>query len=265
MKSFKKVLKTDPYREPTGTPKGGEFAHNPNLPTVDSKPIKSDRIFRHNTRYNFVIERHKTIRLDLGHFKNKFPREITSLDAVMKDKTWLAAEDKLISTLSTEEKDKLTEFTGPGMYSRLNRDLAAGKTRDPELVKSAKILQRAVLKSTIPEDITLFRGMHSRGAFLEGEAAIGKVYDSATFQSSSLLQDNALQFTTGREPACLLRIKAKAGQIGAYLDGKMSKNPHEQEVLFPAKAKFLITGHSILEVGRGKNVTKMHLYDVEYL
>lgn len=232
--------------------------------TTNSQNLRNIRI-RHTSRYDEVTESNIESRGDLGYFKDKSPRTIVSPKELYLDPLWQGAEDDIISKMDAKEKAAMEAYTGAGLYSRLNREMAKGKTNDPELHATAKSIYTALNKSKLPEDVTLFRGMRARGVFLEGKEAIGKVYSDKVFKSTSLLNDNAIQFAHGKEPSVIMRIKARKGQRGAYLDGKLSNNPQEQEVLLPHDAKFLIVGHSMMEVKQGKAVSKIHVYDVEML
>lgn len=219
----------------------------------------------HASRYEEVTESNIRTRVDLGYFKGRTPRTIITPQELDLDSKWHGAEDKLIEKLNPKEHKALNSYTGPSVYSVVNKDMVAGKTRDKETLETAKNIYSAIKKSEIPEDVTLFRGMKARGLLLEGEAAIGKVYSDKVFKSTSACQDNAIQFAVNKEPSVILRIKARQGQKGAYLDGKLSQNPHEQEVLLPHDAKFIITGHSTLEVKRGKYKDSIKVYECEYL
>ena len=219
----------------------------------------------HASRYDGVTESDITSRKDLGYFKGRTPRTYISPKELDQNDAWHGAEDKLIEAVTPEEKKTLTAYTGASLYSRLNRDMASGKTKDPEILDTAHKLHSALQKSAIPEDITLFRGMRARGILLEGDSAIGKVYSDKIFKSTSACQDNAIQFAASKKPAVILRIKARKGQQGAYLDGKLSQNPQEQEVLLPHNAKFIIVGHSTLEVKRGNFTDHIKVYECEML
>lgn len=219
----------------------------------------------HATRYDEVTETKLHSNMDLGHFKKNTPRTIVSPKEISEDTLWHTSEDELISKLNPTERAALTEYTGARTFKAVNSEMVKGKTSDPKIFNTAKAIFTGISKSKIPEDVTLFRGMKARGVFLEGTDAIGKVYSDKVFKSTSLLHDNAIQFANHKEPAVILRIKARKGQAGAYLDGKLSQNPQEQEVLLPSNAKFLIVGHSILDVTQGKAKSKIHVYDVEML
>lgn len=227
--------------------------------------FKSKLSIAHATRYDAVTESAIIARNDLGYFKSKRPRIVIAPSDLDKDATWHGAEDTLISKLSKQEHNALNEYTGTQLYSRLNKAMVTGKTTDPELYAKAKAIYAGIHKSEIPEDVTLFRGMQARGLLLDGESSIGKIYSDKIFKSTSVCQDNAIQFAVAKQDSVILRIKARKGQQGAYLDGKLSQNPQEQEVLLSSNSKFLITGHSILKVNSGLVTSHIKVYDCEML
>jgi|ERR1035437_364445 hypothetical protein len=259
MQRFSSILKLDPYHDGAT----GRFATSASQGSGTNKA--PDMRITHASRYDEVVESNINARTDLGYFQGRTPRTYISPKELDNNATWHGAEDKLIAKLDPNEHKALNAYTGASVYSMLNRDMAAGKTRDPETLDTAKNIFTAIRKSEIPEDITLYRGMRARGVLLEGDSAIGKVYSDKIFKSTSACQDNAIQFAANKDPSVILRIKARKGQQGAYLDGKLSQNPQEQEVLLPHNAKFIITGHSTLEVKRGKMTDHIKVYECEML
>jgi hypothetical protein len=250
MKKLKLILKFNPYHDSEGlfSTKG-----SPHLKIV------------HNTRFSSLKEYAFQKRFDLGYFKHRVPREINSSHEAEIDPIWKGSETKLSNALSPDEKKALKGYTGSSDYSKINKALVSGHTSDASIHKKAKDLYSAVMKSSLPEDVMLHRGMMARGLFTEKEGAIGKVYTDKVFKSTSLSQDTAVGFALARKDAVMVRIKSKKGQIGAYLDGELSTNPHEGEVVLPPKATMLVTGHSLMEVVHNGKKTTIDVYDAEYI
>ena len=174
MQRFSTLLKLDPFHDAKGRFTTGSSSQPPDLRIT------------HSSRYDEVIESKISARTDLGYFRGKTPRSFSSPMELDNNATWHGSEDALIAKLEPKEYKALKSYTGSGVYSILNKDMAAGKTRDPETLEIAKTIYGALKKSEIPEDVTLFRGMRARGVLLEGDAAIGKVYSDKVFKSTSL-------------------------------------------------------------------------------
>lgn len=144
------------------------------------------------------------------------------------------------STLSTDEILAITKYTDNDHYQNINSVLRG--VDDEFIGENAKIvddLTEALSKSSLPENITLYRGTSTamlgdlKNASMDD--LIGVNITEGAFMSSSLSEDVAHRFADD----LLLKIEAPAGSETAFI-GNISEYSIEAEVLFNRGQKMIV-------------------------
>ncbi|HEX9061422.1 MAG TPA: ADP-ribosyltransferase, partial [Clostridia bacterium] len=133
------------------------------------------------------------------------------------------------NALSASEKSAITAYTGDECYQNINAVLRGLESEyegnNAEIVQE---LSQALSKSSIPQNITLYRGaskaMLGNLQNLPPEELVGEVISDKAFMSTSLVPAGAFNGDL------TLIIEAPSGAEGAYI-GNMSYYPGEAEVL----------------------------------
>lgn len=146
-------------------------------------------------------------------------------------------------SLSSDERDAIQSYTSSG-YHEINESLRSGGKKDPRV----KDLDSAIGKSTIPEDVVVYRG----GAIDQRFAKAGSVVQDKAFVSTSLQSyyaesyghrlptETRRKLTEQGKEVAIWKINVKKGSKGAVL-GKESSNLGEGEVMLPRGSKFKVT------------------------
>lgn len=176
----------------------------------------------------------------------------------------LKGQEKWRTELSREEKTAISDYTSE-LYEDINESLRKGAV--PSGLKSTiQTLDRAIAKSTIPHDVTLFRGVQSRRLLDKAVANGSPSFTDLGFSSTSISHNTAAGFTPEDRPV-MLAIRVKKGQKGAFLGKNLSAEPAENEVLLPRNARFTITGKSVKKInasgGRSSASNSGGAFDVE--
>lgn len=147
-------------------------------------------------------------------------------------------------SLSTEEKDAITFYTGAD-YITMNTELRQGKCcSDPENTERVRVLNNALNRNEIKETMVVYRGFNDfviNNAFHQGEIQVGDTMWDAAFMSTSPVDHIAEQRSYKRH-GVNFRILVPKGSKGAYLNG-LSAASYEPEILFPPSSGLKI--HSI--------------------
>lgn len=130
-------------------------------------------------------------------------------------------------SLSRDQKDAIGDYTEDSerINSALRNDLLI-KDSDVEMVER---IDEALASASIPEDVTVYRGMDFDPGWESGESV-----EDAAFMSTSMNRDVAGEFS-GKN-GVTVEFVAPAGTHAAYL-GKLSRSHSEGEVLFPRNTR----------------------------
>ena len=100
-----------------------------------------------------------------------------------------------------------------------------------------KELDAAIAKHTLPETITVFRGVSNLGF---DNVNVGQTFKDKAYSSTTLRLDTAKKFASGKN-ATLLVITVQAGTSAAVLDvDRLSEIPDEHEVILPRGSRFRV-------------------------
>ncbi|WP_179871788.1 ADP-ribosyltransferase [Bacillus cereus] len=188
-------------------------------------------------------------------------------------------EEQWLKRLTTDERDAIKNYTGND-YRSINKYLRSGKTDLSEskfskttMERTIALIDNAINKATLPEDITVYRNtgaaeFKENNAFLQDALNIDlstiqgeKDFDTYIQKAISLVNKNlnktntALAYTsTSLKPGdtefaqspIRVEIKIPKGTHVPYIDS-ISEVKGEQEILLPRGSKFRITGASTVQ------------------
>lgn len=132
------------------------------------------------------------------------------------------------------QTDAARVYTGSG-YSPINKGLRDEVTLDPKLQETVDTLTTAINQGTVPNNVTLFRGVRGDFADTFGQLHPGDVFTDKGFVSTTTDASAASSFANayGGTPGAVIRIQVDAG-TPAYAVGSLS----EREVLFAPGTQF---------------------------
>lgn len=168
--------------------------------------------------------------------------------------------DKWASELSNEEKDAVRKYVALGHSRMFNDKLRTGKdaTRGQASPDEYKALDSALEKSTIPEEMTLYRGTSEKMfGGRDPKDMIGETIVDNGYESTSMTGKVGGIYSDG----VVCEINAPKGSKGAYVDevgfGEKSDFGEDanNEILLPRNSKFKITG--VETDSSGRTVVKM--------
>ena len=135
-------------------------------------------------------------------------------------------------SLNETEAAAVKSYQGMG-YVAQNRYLR-GQAGGTKGATAAKRTMSALAKSSVPEDVTVFRGYGDR--FKLEDMQIGTEIHDAGFHSTTLNADNAF---SGSFRA---RIRVPKGSRAAYINASTGVKGYEYELLLQAGSRFRVTG-----------------------
>lgn len=160
--------------------------------------------------------------------------------------------------LDQAEKKALLQYAGP-MFFDSNSALRSGESVPEKWKESVEALDRAIDKSTIPEDIVSYRGLWLDGKeqskkFIE-KFVPGAVLSDPGFMSTSINREIASDF--GGEQlgsGIVIELRIPKGTKGAYMDvlPENAKHFKQNEVLLGRGTKF-----KVVSVEKGKAVVEV--------
>ena len=142
--------------------------------------------------------------------------------------------DSYIKSLSKKEQDAITDYTGGG-FEDINNYLRGQTTKISAAHKNAiKNATAALEKSTVPENITVHRGIRAFGPFKDlKKLKPGSTFEDKGFGSTSM--DESKLFGSDVK----IKIHVPKGTKGAYI-AKLSQFRAEKEFLLPPGTKYRI-------------------------
>lgn len=148
------------------------------------------------------------------------------------------------ATVTPKEREAFHAYTS-GWYRRINdrlRDRAAGRKVANDAVgrkaqEYANLMERAVRRAALPEDVRLWRGFDATTLEADPRSLVGKVLEHPSLVSATLSRRVAEQghFAKG----ALFRINAPQGTPGAPT-GIVVNQTEEMEIVFPPGTRFLV-------------------------
>lgn len=147
---------------------------------------------------------------------------------------------KKAAPVATPEEHSAISYYGGSGYTQLNNSLR----HNPSYAvtdKTVKHLDEYLKKSSIPEDITVYRGI--RGEFakiIKSVVMEGTKLIDRGFISTSTISDTADNFGHG---GLMMKISLKKGQMGAAI-GHMSGHSGEYEVLLPRNSALVVKAYN---------------------
>lgn len=163
--------------------------------------------------------------------------------------------------LSEQETNAITEYALRGYFDHINEPLREGKTPE-ELVRpinpytnSARIagmnttkdvidaMDSAIAKNSLPENLTLFRGINNWPKALgtdDESKLVGLTFQDKGFVSTSVEQSRAVEFGSFLKDKynTVIQIEAPKGQHAVAVTPNF---PFEEEVILPRGSQFKIT------------------------
>lgn len=150
-----------------------------------------------------------------------------------------------VSQLSKGQVDALTKYTGSD-YSNINDSLRGLDTASPENAKTIETMKTALDNSSLPEDMTLYRGTTTKALGdlqnLAPEELIGKSFVEQGFMSTSASSTVSNAFSGNMH----ITIEAEKGAHALDISS-ISYFASESEVLFSAGQEMLITSAEIIK------------------
>lgn len=191
---------------------------------------------------------------NLRNLSSKKPESLTSMKKVAR------SYDKWASGLNSAEKDAVRKYVALGHSRMFNDKLRTGKnaTRGQASDDEYKALDSALEKSTIPENMTLFRGTSAKMfGGKDPKDMIGETIVDKGYESTSMTGKVGDIYSDG----VICKINAPKGSKGAYVDevgfGEKSDFGEDanNEILLPRNSEFKITG--VETDGKGRTVVTM--------
>lgn len=154
--------------------------------------------------------------------------------------------DKLLSTINDEQLSAINQYTDESI--QINTYLHTGKMReDPTLEKDeidniVNKIDSVFKKASIPEDITVYRGITNFELSKMSNSAlkVGSKYVPSAFVSTSYDKNVAEEFSQGKNPA-ILEINLPKGTKAIALENHAdAENKSEKEILIARNTEFRV-------------------------
>ena len=150
-----------------------------------------------------------------------------------------------VKQLKPNEVQALKEYSGSN-YRNINDSLRGLDTATPENAQTIRVMREALGKSSLADDMTLYRGSNTveLGDLMDlaPDELIGKSYTQPGFLSSSVEYSEAQKFASNM----IVKINAPAGSHGLNI-ASISKCPWEAEYLFDVGQKLLIQDAKMID------------------
>ncbi|MEP1597578.1 MAG: ADP-ribosyltransferase [Hyphomonas sp.] len=148
--------------------------------------------------------------------------------------------------LTEQQKIEIKDYK-EGNYRPLNQYLrnpsGVRKTLAKEYDQQVKTIDSAISKSTLNEDVTVYRGIKHKTLAQNAEQLVGKEISAAGFQSTSLSRRVAQDFVGFGDDAVIFEIRARKGLKAMRMDEFETANvAREKELLFSRGQKAKVTG-----------------------
>ena len=170
-------------------------------------------------------------------------------------KSWSEAMGKASPLFTARDQYNSKESDALEGYARkehksINQGL---RSQPPRTSKDIVTIMEAFSKSSVKEDIVVYRGM--RTVKFKGKNLTGVVIQDRGFLSTSLQQGVAGKFSEAgasspNEESVVFRIVVPKGSKAIFLGGGISRLSYENEVLFPPRRKIKVVSDKRVEGAR---------------
>ena len=150
-------------------------------------------------------------------------------------------------TLTHEEVEAVLQYTRSDDYADLNSYLRTGQSGNAYFDNEIKLLNSAINKTQITEDITVWRGIKSMDVKKIAEKT--KTHDITAFTSTSTSKEIAEKFAGVGDDAVIYKISIPKGTHAIDAMG-ISRKPEEAEILLPPTGIFKQKGVYYDEVSK---------------
>lgn len=172
------------------------------------------------------------------------------------DATLRAEYKEWLDGLTKEEKHALGVYYGSGA-SRINGDLRRGVPFfEPSDEKNVQLIDQALEKSRVPENLVVFRGMRNprlAKAINEGRAMDITFFEDGYTSTTTSKKIAREKFTTPDDDSILAEIRLPKGKKGGLISPSYSE---ENEILLPRGSQYRVVGH---HVENGKKVVTLEI------
>ena len=152
---------------------------------------------------------------------------------------------KWLRKLPKEQVAAIKSYSGNHVYHRLNTALRKNEILDNELLTIKENIHAALIKTSIPEDITIYRAMDENGLSemalycCQDDLKVGCNFFDSAMMSCSLLSNNG--FNRDRSNKYIFRLTAVAGVHAGYIES-ISLNQGEHEILVDSDHSIYVSG-----------------------
>jgi hypothetical protein len=199
--------------------------------------------------------------LPLDKFIPPYPDKRLTVEKMKElDKTSFAQNSPIsvitrIKPLSKEEVDAVEQYTRSDDYADLNAYLRTGQTGNDYFDRETRLLNSAIDKSELTEDVVVWRGVSRADLRVTNEKFHELPVDA--FTSTSLSRDVANKFAGDNlAEAVIYKIKLPKGTHAIDAMG-ISRKPEEREILLPPTGKFNIERVYYEKGSDGKNTRQI--------
>lgn len=172
------------------------------------------------------------------------------------DATLRAEYKEWLDGLTKEEKHALGVYYGSGA-SRINGDLRRGVPFfEPSDEKNVQLIDQALEKSRVPENLVVFRGMYHPGlskAIDRGKAMDMIVTEKGYTSTTTSKKIAREKFTIPDDDSIIAEIRLPKGTKGGLISPDYSE---ENEILLPKGTQFRVVGH---HTENGKKVVTLEI------
>lgn len=162
-------------------------------------------------------------------------------------------EARALTAYTRNEYEFVNEMLRREMFTSTDPDIYV----DPTFRETAQLLDQALARARVPENVTVYRGMRIPRMYdmiREGMLPIGQRMFDRAYISTSLSRTLAKGFANSSVPdlppsthRILVTIDVPAGSAGAYIQ-KLSRGSAEpeHELLLPRECRFVVKGYEMM-------------------
>jgi hypothetical protein len=163
-------------------------------------------------------------------------------------------EARALTAYTRNEYEFVNEMLRREMFTSMDPDIYV----DPTFRETAQLLDQALARGRVPENVTVYRGMRIPRVYdmiRDGTLPIGQRMFDRAYISTSLNRKLAKGFTNSSVPdlahgsnRILVTIDVPAGSAGGYAQ-KLSRGSAEPEyeLLLPRECRFVVKGYEMIE------------------
>lgn len=155
------------------------------------------------------------------------------------------------NSLTAAERDAIQAWNTPGVYSELTHNITHNEPLTAEQKTILSGLNSAINKSTVPENMTVWRGVKRNTSIADAQAMVGHQWNSRGAPLATTLQwERAAHFTGNPKhggntsEGTMFKITVPKGAKGAWLNAGGAGVLNEHELLLSPTAKYRVTGYS---------------------